>query len=501
MRMMVVPLLCVGAGFALLFGETFRSAIAESIALPSSQGHSVVVLALAAFMIWSRRADLRARAPAPAPVSGGLLLLAGCVLMILGEITLTGIVCEGAMVVGLLGLTLLMFGGAWFRVLFLPVAYLVFMFPLAEMLPGEWIMLLQKATMWIAVGILKTCGLPLLCEGIDIELPHITLRVARSCSGTNQIMSLMALAVLLGYTQRLNKRATAFLVGSMFVTGVAANGLRVALIGIWTNLYPEAEVHGPSDLLVMPFVFGTGLAVLLLLSFAGGRFFGSQAPPSVEAEADPAGASTRRGSVWAAAGVAVVLTAGTWGLLENFRVSATPLAADLDGIALELGPWQGRDVEVLGEPFDATPCDARLERTYIGPAGTAVNVYIAYFAVQRPGEEIFAFDSILNNGAAARLVAAEGTVYQARRFEYRHDSRSRQGYAWYMVGGELLASRYRAKLVLLRRIVTRRTGNAGLVIVTGDNPGGSDGGALGEAIKDFTALLAPEVARFFQCAR
>jgi len=48
--MMVVPLLCVGAGFALLFGETFRSAIAESIALPSSQGHSVVVLALAAFM-------------------------------------------------------------------------------------------------------------------------------------------------------------------------------------------------------------------------------------------------------------------------------------------------------------------------------------------------------------------------------------------------------------------------------------------------------------------
>lgn len=205
---------------------------------------------------------------------GSLVVIIGCLILLAGKWSATLLIEKVSLVATFLGLTWLLLGTRYLKILWLPISYLLFMFPLFEKSLGTLSIYFQLLTAWIALAFLKLTGMPVVLSDTYIELPHITLEIGRACSGISQIFALVALAVFVAYVTEGTRRRGVFLALSAFAIGVVLNGFRVALIAFWTGIRGEGFEHGPFDIFYVSFVFIGGVSILLLLSAMKGKVRG-----------------------------------------------------------------------------------------------------------------------------------------------------------------------------------------------------------------------------------
>ena len=193
----------------------------------ASHGYLVPFVAL-----WAATAhrDTLARL-APAPLSGGLLLLGGVILAYglglgLGNATAVGLALVATVVVTVLALR----GAAWVRTLRFPLAYLLFLVPLPLAWVNPVIVQLQVFVSTVAVRLLQTAGVAIHREGNVLTLPGDTsLFVAEACSGITSLITLIPIGVFIAYfTESVLWRRLA-LVAAVLPIALAGNLLRVLL--------------------------------------------------------------------------------------------------------------------------------------------------------------------------------------------------------------------------------------------------------------------------------
>jgi exosortase len=226
--------------------------------------HGFLVPFISLYLIWYRWERVDQLQVQPALLSGLSVIMAAGIMLLFGDaggvITLQAL----SFVVMVAGLVLCLLGRDYLKALSFPIAYLLFMIPIADYLlaPLHWNFQLMAAKM--GVGILQTLGFAVYLENQFIVLPHITLEVAKACSGINYLISIIAIGIPLAYVTQKNVWCRFVLVVSAVMIGVIANWVRVAGIGIWAY-YGGEVLHGPFHIFQGLFVAQLGFISL----FAG----------------------------------------------------------------------------------------------------------------------------------------------------------------------------------------------------------------------------------------
>ena len=428
--------------------------------------HGIFIFLLSLYFIWRKRKLIVETPMKPDLISGVFITLCGCLFLLVGKYSTTLLAQGIALITVICGIILLLFGKAHLKHTVLPIFYLIFAFPFFEQLLGKFSRYFQLYTASISTSIFNLFGFSVFQEGHVIELQHITLDVARECSGINHVIGLMALAVPIAIIFRLTIIRMIFLTIVAFFIGIFANGIRVAAIGFWTFANPRAGVHGPFDLFMLSFVTVIGIAILIALSFFLKK--PSKYRTSYLSE-------TRQGESHAKMltfnGISVLLTILVLGLTAYFIYffKPAPVYADnvFSDIPYHLDNWTGEDLNSFGESFESAPVDAKMQRIYRDTFGNELKLYIAYFASQTTNKEIFnsRYGYLKTNSAIEHIELPESNIH-INRTHYIKNTGNCGAFYFYIVDGELVANIITAKLKLLKRHLLNRKNNGAIIIIT-----------------------------------
>ena len=441
--------------------------------------HGYLVLPAFFYFVWDRRDLLQASPTRTGPWVGLPLLLCAVIMVRTGQV-------GGIISLSSLGLVMLAWGLVWtlggtarVRLLLFPLAFLLFMTPLFDLITGPLHWPFQLLTAKMSAFGLRAIGMPTFLEDQYLVLPHISLRVAQACSGVGFFISIIAVGMALSYLLLKKWSHWVWLISLGLVTGLVANWLRVILIGIWSQ-YSTAVLHGPGHVLQAMFAAVVAYVVMFVVAWVLVRRESHQAAP--RARGRTVGSSLSSGSV-AAERSAVRMWHLTLGILlvtvvhqVAFAVKPVPLQAGVNILPIMAGAWQGQPGTPDMAPFRLDGADGEQFRVYHHPDGCSASVYIAYLADQTQNRELVDYRSQelhkqaspvtvpLGDGETTRINAGAYARGRALPIPVRF---------WYEVGGRTVASPVRAKLASLTQAFGRGSNHGALVVVSGP-PRGPD---------------------------
>ena len=232
-------LLC---SFGLLFWPIFTKLVYDW-GHDDNYSHGFLIVPLAAYLTWERRARLSAIAPKPAGL--GLVVVVGSVLVLLAgllgaELFLTRIAIVGAIVGGVL----FVLGWRHLRVLAFPIGVLLLMIPIPAIIFNQIAFPLQLLASRFGETVLRLFDVPVLREGNVITLANTQLEVAEACSGIRSLISLLTLGIVYGYFTDKRFLVRLAIALSTIPVAIVANGLRVAGTGIAAYHYGDEAAQG-----------------------------------------------------------------------------------------------------------------------------------------------------------------------------------------------------------------------------------------------------------------
>jgi exosortase len=214
-------------------------------------------------------------------------VVAGLLLHLLGYVIQQTRISLVGFLLGLYGLTGLIWGRQWMRATLFPYFLLIFCVPLGAMTEAITFplrLMATKITTGVAGGVL---GIPVAQNGTSIWNPsgRYQYEVAAACSGLRSLMAIFALATIYGFLDFRKTWQRLVLVASAFPLAVAGNVARLLTIIITAELFGQSAgnyVHENHLFNLLPYVPPI-LGLLVLGRFMDRR--GSPVAPAWEAKA------------------------------------------------------------------------------------------------------------------------------------------------------------------------------------------------------------------------
>ena len=201
-------------------------------------GHGFFVPVIAAFIVWQRREELMA--VKSTPNWGGLLLvLWGGTQLVLATLGAELFTARLSFVITLIGVVWTLGGTVMLRKLAFPLFLLFFMVPIPAVIYSAATFKLQILASQLADGALTLLSVPVLREGNVLELPNQKLSVVEACSGIRSLLSLTFLSLVYGYFFEKKTWVRVVLFISTIPIAIIANGSRVTITGIMTQIKAE----------------------------------------------------------------------------------------------------------------------------------------------------------------------------------------------------------------------------------------------------------------------
>lgn len=456
--------------------------------------YSLVILVISGYMMWCKRHSIRATAPSPNLWMGGCIVAAACILLLAGQLTQTLMIQGLALILCLLGAVLLLLGRLHLKLLLIPVAYLTFMLNFPEEVLANFSTHFQRTAAAIAASLLRLSGMPVALDRHFIELPHITLEVAKVCNGINHIVALVALSIPVGFLSPLSRWSKWLIVLSAVFVGIAANGLRVAMIGLWTKYHPGGPLHGPFDIFYVSFILISGLGILTAATGVAKL----RRKPFANRRLDDRPLANKKGytnlfsrrSLHAAFLGAGMLFAAA-GYQHLFSPVTVPAPRGLIHFPEKFDGWTCRSVTDPSWPAKHLEADVEIRRVYTNSAGSQVGLYIGFFQQQRQGRELIndrlgwlhlrAEPVALKPQGLPNTIVLRGLARGLEDQTFEGDSRS--FYFWYVVNDRMVLDRYAAKIYGLLDTALHRRSSGALVLVTNEDRGAKFTDADGDTLK------------------
>ena len=215
---------------------------------PEDWGHAYLIPLISLYVVWTARSELAKHRPTVfwpglVPLALGIMSYFCCVVVISIHM-LQGF----AVILTLFGTVLTLLGPALMRLLFLPIAFLVFTVTISQMVMTKITFQLQLIASEGAHILLSMVGV-LAGFGVEVEGnvltvlpasgPEIPLNVAEACSGMRMVVAFFALAgatALLGTKQWWQRLA---IIGLAAPVAVFMNVVRVAVLGLLSLWDPD----------------------------------------------------------------------------------------------------------------------------------------------------------------------------------------------------------------------------------------------------------------------
>jgi exosortase A len=304
------------AALALLFHAEAASAVKTWIE-STAYNHCFLVVPIAVYLLWDRRAELRGARAEPLPVAALLALPLGAAWLAAERLG----IMEGRQLVALTMvevLLLTMLGWRLWLAVLGPLLYLYFLVPFGEFLTPK----LQDYTTWFIRHGVDTIGIPAYIDGYIIDIPEGSFFVAEACAGLRFLIASIAFGVLYALLMYRSPVRRAVFIGVSIVIPVIANGFRALGIVVLGHILGNAEAAAADHVLYGWIFFSI---VILMLIVVGLPFRQDDRPPRQSRAAPPvqdAGAGSR--GLIAGLGLAVLASLGPLVVLALNQASATP---------------------------------------------------------------------------------------------------------------------------------------------------------------------------------
>jgi len=197
----------IAAGLVFLFASVLVK-LGRDWWTDENYSHGLLVPFVIAFIIWSERDRLQRAIARPSVVFGGGLTVVAILMLFAGTVGSELFTQRISFLLALLATAVYFFGRRILLLLAAPAAMLLLAIPIPQIIFNQIAIPLQMWASQMAVWGIRLFEVPTLRKGniIDI-LPRgatqtISLEVVEACSGIRSLMTLVSLALILGYFTR-----------------------------------------------------------------------------------------------------------------------------------------------------------------------------------------------------------------------------------------------------------------------------------------------------------
>jgi exosortase D (VPLPA-CTERM-specific) len=473
--------------------------------------HCVLILPIAAFLVWQRRDTLQ-RLDFTGSWTGVVLVLLGGVLLLAGQVGTIYALVEAACLVTLYGLVLALVGPRAFGVLLAPLLILVFLIPLPSFFAFNLTLQLQLLSSKLGVLFIRLFDISVLLEGNVIDLGGYKLEVAEACSGLRYLFPLMTLALLMAYFYKgaLWKRVAVFL-ASIPLT-VLMNSLRIGIIGVtvdrWGSEMAEGFLHEFQGWAIFMASAALMLLVLIALHHVGRQRGTWRQSFGLELPAPTPGNAPHRDRRLPHSFVAASAFIFTFIGVDSFvprPPEAAPLREPFVDFPMHLGQWEGHRDAMDGVYLDQLKLDDYLLANFAGGSTAPVNLYISWYNSQRKGDAVHSPRACLPGGGWDVLsfephvvngVVTAGRALRVNRALVQLGTERELVYYWFQQRGRVIDNEFSVKWYLFWDAMFRhRTDGAMVRLISPVERAGAEADADAR-LTDVVSKLAPVLARY-----
>lgn len=474
-----------------------------------SYGFFIPVVSL--FMIWQKK-NLLELIHFKGSWSGILMILLGIGVYFLGELSTLYIIMHYSCLIVIAGLVLAFTGWQGFRVIRIPILFLVFMIPLPVFFLSIISLQLQLLSSQIGGAIIKLMGLSVVVEGNIIDLGNMKLQVADACSGLHSLFPLMAMGFIAAYFFKgvFWKRTIIFL--SAIPIAILANSFRIGLTAIMVKYWGESILDGFIHSLTGFFVVNASVGVIiteiwLLAKIGEVRLSFLDAVGLEFPKPTPKDAQIQYRSIptpFLVAGLLLIIVAVISKTLPE-RHEIQPERKNFSEFPIDLENWKGSKDRLEQIYLDSLHLDDYMLADFVDRNQHMINFYVSYYASQRKGESVHSPRACfpgsgweitrLTRRTLDGVMAGENPL-RVNRAEVKSGEDKLLTYYWFQQRGRIITNEYLVKWFLFWDALTRnRTDGAMVRLITELKPG-EDFADADKRLCDFIKILNPHLGAY-----
>ena len=508
-------LLFVVLSLGIVYGRPLWRLVSTWIEKPE-YSHGFLIPIISIYLIWHRRAELH-QIGLHGSWAGVVLVLLSVFMVLVAKFAF-GFLEYYSFVVMLAGLTLSLWSWRGLHVIWISIAFLIFMIPLPHWLYSNISGKLQLLSSGLGVTIIKALGISVFQEGNIIDLGNYKLQVQEACDGLRYLFPLMSFTFLCAYlfNIKLWMRVIVFL--SCIPIAIFMNSTRIGVTGLLIEQGRIELAEGFFHYFEGWIIFMACVAILVAevwLLTKIGRIGSLKSLLMVDFQKQQTTqyndkAVSLPGSYLAVLFILFISAFFQAGLSMPYIYSKMPPITNPPRISfasfpMKIGEWNGERISLQGWELDMLKPEDYLIADYRKGSGEWVNFYAAYwetiskgsgphlpkFCIPASGWQILNVSSVAVDG-----VSISGDPLIANRLQIEKNGDRRIVYYWSLqcgrlVSGHLLRRWYR----FWDRLSNQRTDHAFIRLIT---PVSSieDWQAGDERILAFSKRVYPELVRY-----
>ncbi len=507
----------------LLLGFVFSDALIymEKNWQREEYSHGYLIPLISFWFIWENRAALT-RLIGQGSWAGFVLVAAGLLLGLIGELATLYTITQYAFLIVLFGICFAYTGWRGMRLLWFPLTYLIFMIPLPNFLYNNLSSELQLISSQLGVAVIRLFGISVFLAGNVIDLGNYQLQVVEACSGLRYLFPLASFCFLCAYFFRakLWMRVVIFL--STLPITVLMNSFRIGVIGVlvenWGIEQAEGFLHDFEGWVIFIGCLGVlfvEMWLMVKLFYRDKKFsevFVIKAMPLDEAEQNFGIESSNDGlpkslpKPYLAAGL-LLLIAVPLSLFIGDREELTPDRSRFTTFPLQIDDWRGIEVGMGQEYIDTLKFDDYIVANYTNHQHhEPINFYVAYYASQRKGASAHSPKSCMpgdgwrigdfTQRAIPGVDAMGGNPLRVNRAVISKGESQQLVYYWFQQRGRVITNEYLVKWFLFWDALTKQRTDGALVRLVISLNRGEDASDGDKKLDAFLQAAYPRLSAF-----
>ena len=232
--------------------------------------HGYFIPLLTVYFIYLMRDELQKAAINPS-LSGLFVIFIGLGQLVIAKIGSELFLQRTSLIIVLFGLTLFLLGWEYFKKLFLPLCYLIFMVPLPAIIWNKIAFPMQLFSSYLTEKVISFVGITVFREGNVMHLAETTLEVVAACSGLRSLVTLLALSGALVFLSTLPTMKKIILFFSAAPIAIFANICRLTFTALLATQIGSDAAQGFLHEFSGMVVFMLGLSLLMVVNWLLGK--------------------------------------------------------------------------------------------------------------------------------------------------------------------------------------------------------------------------------------
>lgn len=448
---------------------------------------------------------------------GTALFIAALLIALTGQLGLFYTLSMYAIWLGIVSFVIATFGLATTKVMWVPLAYLLFAIPLPNLLYNALSQQLQLLSSEIGVAGIRLFGIAVFQAGNVIDLGVYKLQVVDACSGLRYLFPLTSFGFLVACIYR-GAILAKLVIGLMTIPiAVAMNCVRIIVVGLSVEYWGISAAEGFLHDFEGWAVFLACLALLLLSTYVvslvdrNGESFLNRLDLDLPAF-NTIARSQSKGSGLPIASIVLACILSAPVLISTSEVEAVIPQRSLTFSTFPLShdAWIGRESAIEIEALNKLQLTDYLMATYGRKDGTdgTVNLYVAWYEAQHRGAMAHSPRACLPGGGwqikdigqrtlpnTSSSASKTQSIRVNRVLTQKGDSKQLV-YYWFSQRGRILTNEYAVKWFLFWDGLTKRRADGAMIRVVAPIPPGTSEKVADEKLRGFVQTFSPVIDRY-----